>query len=652
MRQAIQLEQGGYVSCLAVTYGARVNGQTVRKLLASGSFENSIKLARLSPSAAAAAARAPPPALWKFRVVAAGPQQRPRARLGPQPVTLLCPGLLWDLDSGACVATLLPKDGTSALAFGPPGEQQRLVCGGEDRTRQWRLPSLEKGRRRHITGHRDAIPTYVIAKYTTKDRTLRQWRRPSLEEGRPMTGHCDTIPAHPRYSTTKDRTLRQWRLPNLEEGRPMTGHRDAITDLRCPDARTVVSCALDRTIHVWDADTGEQLASVTNHCEPSEQGPPYEDLVIVACGGKHEVMGLPRSEIMEHILVTPPAAAEPARAPPPQFPARAPPPEFEESRNVSTRMCPTKPALEAPNTPVHRPDVAATGGSDRGALDRSMNVPALAVPASADAVSALATPRDGNGKFVVLGAFDGSVRVLPWGAANMDEAGVNRLYWATTGDRIDTVSVAAPVHAVACSPDGHWIASGDRRGNIHVWRYHGADARGHGRGFDLTYFSHAMGWEKQRKTQRSRRHSTGSIAAAAAVFGGGDGSGAAPGPVAFAPRAPQMQPTEGSYCFERAHKGQIMALHITNSLDLVSSGCDGAVRVWDLRALVYAQRIAMARMRTLCRRREDAPADADAAVAKRTRRGGVRAPGAAERALALACALPEDALFQKLVSFV
>jgi WD40 repeat protein len=50
-----------------------------------------------------------------------------------------------------------------------------------------------------------------------------------------------------------------------------------------------------------------------------------------------------------------------------------------------------------------------------------------------------------------------------------------------------------------------------------------------------------------------------------------------------------MKVTPGSYCFEDAHDGVVMSLKITSSNQLVSSGSDGSVKIWDLQKIMYAQ---------------------------------------------------------------
>ncbi|MEQ1827491.1 MAG: protein kinase [Pirellula sp.] len=61
-------------------------------------------------------------------------------------------------------------------------------------------------------------------------------------------------------SAGKDRTVRLWDADTGEHLRTLTGHQDEVNSVAfAPDGRTIASASDDRTVRIWSVDTGDQL---------------------------------------------------------------------------------------------------------------------------------------------------------------------------------------------------------------------------------------------------------------------------------------------------------------------------------------------------------------------------------------------------------
>jgi WD40 repeat protein len=92
---------------------------------------------------------------------------------------------------------------------------------------------------------------------------------------RDLVGHGDRITAcavapdgRRVVSASADRTLKVW---DLETGRPLSTLVDHSHDVNAcavtPDGRRVVSASADRTLKIWDLETGRSLATLTGHTD-------------------------------------------------------------------------------------------------------------------------------------------------------------------------------------------------------------------------------------------------------------------------------------------------------------------------------------------------------------------------------------------------
>jgi WD40 repeat protein len=92
---------------------------------------------------------------------------------------------------------------------------------------------------------------------------------------RTFSGHTDSVTAvavlpdgQRALSASADRTLRLWNLETGTELRTLAGHTDAVTALALlPDGVHVLSASDDRTLKLWNLETGAELRTFRGHAE-------------------------------------------------------------------------------------------------------------------------------------------------------------------------------------------------------------------------------------------------------------------------------------------------------------------------------------------------------------------------------------------------
>ena len=180
---------------------------------------------------------------------------------------------LWDCQTEQVIQTLVGHSGTvNALAFSLDG--QILVSGSSDKTlKLWRNGECFAT----LSGHRLAVNALAfspdgreIASAST-DSTVRIW---SLEGKcfQSLTGHTQAVRAvafspSGLLASGGDGPIRLWHL-DQGNSRLLSGHPWAVSALLfSSDGQYLVSASWDKTIKIWQVETGEELYALTGHTD-------------------------------------------------------------------------------------------------------------------------------------------------------------------------------------------------------------------------------------------------------------------------------------------------------------------------------------------------------------------------------------------------
>ena len=193
---------------------------------------------------------------------------------------------IWDLETGECLKTLLGHNSVvTSLAFSPQGD--RLVTGSYDRSvKIWDivtgkcLDTMHKHTNRvwSVTFH----PQENLVVSGSDDHGIKVWE---LQRGKcikTLQGNSNAIYAI-AYSNQQnllasgheDQTIKLWNVdikapqtlkPDLQPFQVLRGHSDRILSIAfSPDQKILASGSADRSIKLWDAQTGKLLKTLQGH---------------------------------------------------------------------------------------------------------------------------------------------------------------------------------------------------------------------------------------------------------------------------------------------------------------------------------------------------------------------------------------------------
>ncbi|UBF24634.1 serine/threonine protein kinase [Kovacikia minuta CCNUW1] len=199
---------------------------------------------------------------------------------------------LWNLETGELLHTIAAHSSwVRAIATSPNG-QTLASCSNDKTVKLWDWQSGEL--LQTLEGHTDWVRSvafspdgYLLAS-SSQDKSIRIWRVATGETLKVLTGHRHWVTAigfqpekpqsREKYATlrqefgrtivsgSRDRTIRIW---NEETGKVrliLEGHTAPVNAIAlAPNGKTLASCSDDTTIKLWDLDTGSLLHTLTNH---------------------------------------------------------------------------------------------------------------------------------------------------------------------------------------------------------------------------------------------------------------------------------------------------------------------------------------------------------------------------------------------------
>ena len=171
--------------------------------------------------------------------------------LSPDGRTLMSEGRgdtihLWDVNTGQQIRTLTGyEDNVTSVSLGPDG--RTLASGNWNGT--IRLWDIDTGKElRTFTGHTSMVDSVSFS-----------------PDGRTLASTCSYNPEGRR--DLWDKTIRLWDVNTGKELHILTGHTSMVNSVAfSPDGKTLASSNWhDSTIRLWDVNTGQQFRTLTGH---------------------------------------------------------------------------------------------------------------------------------------------------------------------------------------------------------------------------------------------------------------------------------------------------------------------------------------------------------------------------------------------------
>ena len=215
---------------------------------------------------------------------------------------------VWQSRSQKVTNTMLfESDYANSIVFSPDNEV--LISGEKDGTTKfWSLPDRELVRT--LNGHQKGVnsiavhPKGKLIASASDDKTVNLWSVKSGKQVCTLTGHTDNVMAvvfNPNGDVLassgdiNDKTVKLW---FLSDNRSITlkGHSDwfggVYTIAFSSDSKLIASGSKDKTIKIWQVDTGKEILTLEGHSDDITSIAISADNKILASGSKDKTLKL------------------------------------------------------------------------------------------------------------------------------------------------------------------------------------------------------------------------------------------------------------------------------------------------------------------------------------------------------------------------
>jgi WD40 repeat protein len=333
-----------------------------------------------------------------------------------------------------------PQDANTApvnsVAFNPSDRRGSvLITGSADGSVRWWQVDSGYSVRLPLTTEGDSVEAVAFGPggssiLSCRTSGIQIWSNPAMAI--PLGGHTDTVwsvafgPDGRRIvSGSKDKTLRLWNADTGQPvGAPLTGHTAPVNSVAfSPDGHRIVSGSRDDTLRLWSPDTGQPVgAPLTGHTAPVNSVAFSSDGHRIVSGSDDKTLRLWNAD-----------TGQPVGAP------------------LTGHTAPVNSVAFSPDghhiVSGSRDDTLRLWNADTG---QPIEPP---LTGHTDSVRSVAFSPDGQR--IVSGSYDGTVRI--WDTGRRQQVVKN-----LTGH-------AGRVYAVVFSPDGRYVASGGEDGTIRIY---------------------------------------------------------------------------------------------------------------------------------------------------------------------------------------